>query len=95
MYGTRCTSYNQYGSCTEWFERDWDNAMYFHERGINVTLKPQSDPTASFVVKGYTEKQLEIMRNGMPQRAYTDEIQKTTGKKIVRPKPKKSMGTKI
>ena len=39
--------------------------MYFHERGINVTLKPQSDPTASFVVKGYTEKQLEIMRNGM------------------------------
>ena len=75
----------------EWFERDWDNAMYFHERGINVTLKPQSDPTASYVVKGYTDKQLEIMRNGMPQRSYTDEIQKTTGKKIIRPKPAKSM----
>ncbi len=75
----------------EWFERDWDNAMYFHNRGINVTLKPQSDPTASFVVKGYTDKQLEIMRNGMPQRSYTDEIQKTTGKKIIRPKPAKSM----
>ena len=75
----------------EWFERDWDNAMYFHNRGINVTLKPQSDPTASFVVKGYTDKQLEIMRNGMPQRSYTDEIQKTKGKKIIRPKPAKSM----
>ena len=75
----------------EWFERDWDNAMYFHERGINVTLKPQSDPTASFVVKGYTEKQLEIMRNGMPQRDYTTDIQKTTGKKIIRPKPKTGM----
>ena len=75
----------------EWFERDWDNAMYFHNRGINVTLKPQSDPTASFVVKGYTEKQLEIMRNGMPQRDYTTDIQKTTGKKIIRPKPKTGM----
>lgn len=75
----------------EWFDRDWDNAMYFHERGINVTLKPQSDPTASFVVKGYTEKQLEIMQNGMPQRAYTDEIQKEKGIKVQRPKPKKTM----
>jgi hypothetical protein len=75
----------------EWFDRDWDNAMYFHERGINVTLKPQSDPTASFVVKGYTDEQLKIMQNGMPQRAYTHEIQKEKGVKIIRPKPSKSL----
>ena len=75
----------------EWFDRDWSNAMYFHERGINVTLKPQSDPTASFVVKGYTDEQLKIMQNGMPQRAYTHEIQKEKGVKIVRPKPAKSL----
>ena len=75
----------------ERFDVDWDNALYFHNRGINVTLKPQSDPTASFVVKGYTDKQLEIMQNGMPQRAYTDDLQKTTGKKIIRPKPAKTM----
>ena len=75
----------------EWFDRDWDNAMYFHNRGINVTLKPQSDPTASFVVKGYTDEQLKIMQNGMPQRAYTHEIQKEKGVKIVRPKPAKSL----
>ena len=75
----------------EWFDRDWDNAMYFHNRGINVTLKPQSDPTASFVVKGYTDDQLKMMQNGMPQRAYTDKLQKTTGVKVVRPKPPKSM----
>ena len=75
----------------ERFDVDWDNALYFHNRGINVTLKPQSDPTASFVVKGYTDKQLEIMQNGMPQRAYTDNLQKTTGKKIIRPKPAKTM----
>jgi len=30
----------------EWFDRDWENALYLHNRGINVTLKPQSDPTA-------------------------------------------------
>ena len=75
----------------EWFDRDWDNAMYFHNRGINVTLKPQSDPTASFVVKGYTDEQLKMMQNGMPQRAYTDKLQETTGVKVVRPKPPKSM----
>jgi len=50
----------------EWFDRDWKNALYLHERGINVTLKPQSDPTASRVVDGYTKEQLEILYNGMP-----------------------------
>jgi organic radical activating enzyme len=56
----------------EWFERDWENALFFHEQGINVTLKPQSDPTASRVVDGYTGDQLEKLYNGMPQRAYTE-----------------------
>jgi hypothetical protein len=75
----------------EWFDRDWDVAMYFHERGINVTLKPQSDPTASFIVSGYTDQQLETMRNGMPQRDYTTVLQKETGIKVVRPTPKVGM----
>jgi len=57
----------------EWFERDWENALFFHEQGINVTLKPQSDPTASRVVEGYTEEQLERLYNGMPQRAFTEK----------------------
>ena len=57
----------------EWFERDWENALFFHERGINVTLKPQSDPTASKVVEGYKEGQLERLYNGMPQRAFTEK----------------------
>lgn len=56
----------------EWFERDWENALFFHERGINVTLKPQSDPTASRVVDGYTEDMLKRLHNGMPQRNYTE-----------------------
>lgn len=56
----------------DWFDRDWKNALYLHNRGINVTLKPQSDPTASFVVNGYTAEQLRTLYNGMPQRAYTE-----------------------
>ena len=40
---------------------------YFYERGVNVTLKPQSDPSASRVVDGYTEEQMNILHNGMPQ----------------------------
>jgi organic radical activating enzyme len=60
----------------EWFDKDWENALFFHEQGINVTLKPQSDPTASRVVDGYTEEQLKKLWNGMPQMGYT-EIKRT------------------
>lgn len=71
----------------EWFDRDYDNALFFHEQGINVTLKPQSDPTASRVVDGYTEEMLAKLHNGMPQRAFTeDKAQKV--KKVKRPPPK-------
>lgn len=65
------------------FEQCWEDALFFHEQGINVTLKPQSDPTASFVVDGYTDEMLEKLHNGMPQRGFTD-----IKKKITRPKPK-------
>ena len=56
----------------EHFERDWENALFFHEQGINVTLKPQSDPTASRVVDGYRDEDLKRLYNGMPQRAFTE-----------------------
>jgi len=46
----------------------------FHKRGINVTLKPQSDPTASAVVDGYTEDMIKLMREGFPQRAFGEEV---------------------
>lgn len=56
----------------EWFERDYANALFFHNQGINVTLKPQSNPTASKVVDGYTDDMMRILHNGMPQRAFTE-----------------------
>ena len=67
----------------EWFERDWENALFFHEQGINVTLKPQSDPTASRVVDGYTPEMLKKLHNGMPQRGFTE----VKNKYVTRPKP--------
>jgi organic radical activating enzyme len=67
----------------EWFEKDWENALFFHEQGINVTLKPQSDPTASRVVDGYTEEMLQRLYNGMPQMAYTESKRKWNS----RPRP--------
>lgn len=68
----------------EWFEKDYNNALFFHEQGINVTLKPQSDPTASKVVEGYTDDMKKTLWNGMPQRAYTETKRVWNS----RPKPK-------
>ena len=67
----------------EWFEELWEESLYFHNRGINVTLKPQSDPTASKVVDGYTEDMLARLHNGMPQRGFTE----VKNKHVERPKP--------
>lgn len=54
----------------QWFDMLYEEALYFHNRGINVTLKPQSDTNARFVVEGYTDSMLEILYNGLPQRDY-------------------------
>jgi hypothetical protein len=60
--------------------------MFFHEQGINVTLKPQSDPTASKIVDGYTDEMKKRLYNGMPQRAYTEAKAKQR-QLVTRPKP--------
>ena len=47
-------------------EKFWtltDHVLYFKERGIHTTLKPQSNPTATKVVDGYTKRQLDILHN--------------------------------
>lgn len=70
----------------EQFDEIYDLSLYFHNRGINVTLKPQSDPTASRVVDGYTPEMLAKLHNGMPQRAYTEQKALKSGL-VQRPKP--------
>ena len=47
-------------------ERFWElteHVLYFKDRGIHTTLKPQSNPTATKVVDGYTQGQLDILHN--------------------------------
>jgi hypothetical protein len=56
------------------FYEYYDRCSRFHERGINVTLKPQSDPTASFVVSGYTPEMINIMQIGFPQNTNNEPI---------------------
>ena len=67
----------------EWFDELYEESLYFHNRGINVTLKPQSDPTASFIVDGYTKEMLDKLYNGMPQRGFTE----VKNKYVKRPDP--------
>jgi len=72
----------------ERFELLWEDALYFHERGINVTLKPQSNPSATAVVEGYSKDMLDRLQNGMPQRDYTTSRLIEKSKTSERPKPK-------
>ena len=51
----------------EFFYEYYDRCLRFYNRGINVTLKPQSDTTASFIVDGYTLDMHNIMQTGFPQ----------------------------
>ena len=57
----------------EKFNELYDRMSRLHARVINVTLKPQSDPTASRVVDGYTPEQIELLQTGFPQRAFGEE----------------------
>ncbi len=72
----------------ERFELLWADAMFFHEAGINVTLKPQSNTSATRVVDGYTAEQRERLQNGMPQRDYTRSRLAQMGRASTRPKHK-------
>lgn len=56
------------------FEEYYERCERLAERGINVTLKPQSDPTASRVVDGYTDEMIDLMQTGFPQRAGEQDL---------------------
>jgi hypothetical protein len=58
----------------EQFWELYDRCERFHHRGINVTLKPQSDPTASHIVSGYTDEMIQAMQTGFVQKAQGEEI---------------------
>lgn len=60
------------------------DAEYFHSRGINVTLKPQSNSSATEVVSGYTPEQLEFLQNALPQMNYTEKRLNLVGRSTQR-----------
>lgn len=58
----------------EQFDELYARCQRMHDAGINVTLKPQSDPMASKVVSGYTEDQFDAMQNGFHQHFHDQEV---------------------
>lgn len=58
----------------ERFNEYYSRCERFYDRGINVTLKPQSDPTASRVVDGYTSFEYEVMQKSFPQESNSEPI---------------------
>lgn len=58
----------------EKFYELYDRMERFHKRGINVTLKPQSNESASAIVNGYTDDMIKKMREGFPQRVQENAL---------------------
>lgn len=58
----------------EQFDELYSRCNRFFDRGINVTLKPQSDPTASSIVHGYTQQQIDYMQTGFPQKWLGEQV---------------------
>ena len=56
------------------FNEYYDRCARFHERGIPVTLKPQSNSTATEIVQGYTSKMINLMQTGFPQHFNNDAV---------------------
>lgn len=51
----------------EHFYESYDRCLIMYEKGINVTLKPQSNSTATDIVEGYTDDMMHKMKTGFPQ----------------------------
>ena len=52
----------------------YERLQRFANKGINVTLKPQSNETASAVVDGYSPRMIELMQEGFPQHTNGEDI---------------------
>jgi len=73
MYNKVYVTVNQVMVPEQFFEL-YARCQRLHDRGINVTLKPQSDPTASKVVSGYTDEMIHLMQTGFPQRVDEEDL---------------------
>ena len=58
----------------EKFYELYERLERFNKKGINVTLKPQSDVNASSIVEGYTDDMVRLMQTGFPQQDAGEEV---------------------
>jgi hypothetical protein len=58
----------------EKFYELYERLERFNKKGINVTLKPQSDVNASSIVEGYTDDMVKLMQTGFPQQDSGEEV---------------------
>lgn len=58
----------------ELFFELYDRLKRFHDRGINITLKPQSNNTATALVNGYTDEMMMLMKTGFPQKTNGEDL---------------------
>lgn len=56
------------------FTESYERCKVMHEKRINVTLKPQSNESASGIVDGYENWMIDIMRTGFPQKVSEKEL---------------------
>jgi hypothetical protein len=73
MYDRVFVTVNQVMVPEKFFEL-YERLLRFQQRGINVTMKPQSDPTASSIVNGYTPEMIALMQAGFPQKVDGEEL---------------------
>jgi len=73
MYEQVHVTVNQVMVPTKFYEL-YERCERFNKAGINVTLKPQSNETASLIVNGYTDDMINIMQTGFPQKSQGEEI---------------------
>ena len=52
----------------------YERCQRFADKGINVTLKPQSNESANAIVDGYTSEMIDIMQNGFPQQINEEKL---------------------
>ena len=58
----------------EKFYELYERLERFNKKGINVTLKPQSDVNASNIVDGYTDDMVNLMQTGFTQQSDGEEV---------------------
>lgn len=56
------------------FYQLYERCQRFADKGINVTLKPQSNESANAIVDGYTDEMIDIMQNGFPQQVNNQNV---------------------